>query len=181
MLASSGPVGASLQLKLAPADVRKEGSAFDLPIAIGILVASEQLSTPSLQDFVLLGELSLDGSLRPVRGVLSMATDMDRQGVYGMIVPAENAREAAISDGPVVYGVTSLAEAVEVLEGSDCIPPHVVVVSDLLQADGKSALHFVEVRGQEHAKRALEVAAAGGHNILTLCASIPGKPVAITP
>ncbi len=155
-------------VNLAPADVRKEGSAFDLPIAIGILVASEQLTTPSLKDFVLLGELSLDASLRPVRGVLSMATDMDRQGIYGMIVPAQNAREAAIADGPVVYGVTSLAEAVEVLEGSVRIPPHVVDVSDLLQADGKSTLDFAEVRGQEHAKRALEVAAGGGHNILTL-------------
>ena len=93
---------------------------------------------------------------------------MDRQGIYGMIVPAENAREAAIADGPVVYGVTSLAEAVEVLEGSVRIPPHVVDVSDLLQSGGGSTLDFAEVRGQEHAKRALKVAAAGGHNILVL-------------
>ena len=155
-------------VNLAPADVRKQGSAFDLPIAVGILVASGQLTTPSLRDFILLGELSLDGELRPVHGVLSMASDMDRQGIYGMIVPQQNAREAAMADGPVIYGVNRLAEAVEVLKGSVRIAPHVVQPSDLFKTEDDSGVDLADVRGQEHAKRALEVAAAGGHSILML-------------
>jgi magnesium chelatase family protein len=110
-------------VNLAPADLRKEGSAFDLAIAVGILVASEQIRAATLADFALLGELSLDGNVRPVRGLLPMATGLGEHEVYAIIVAKINAREAAMAGGPLVYPVESLAEAVEVLEGAFAFVP----------------------------------------------------------
>lgn len=161
-------------VSLAPADVRKEGSAFDLAIAIGVLVASEQIRPAALEDFALLGELSLDGSVRPVQGLLSMAMGLSVDEVYAMIVPAPNAQEAAMAQGPVVYPVTHLREAVEILEGGVRIRPCVVDAQQTLAQDaGSDDVDMADVRGQAHAKRALEVAAAGGHN--TILVGPPGS------
>ena len=155
-------------INLAPADRRKEGSAFDLPIALGVLVASKQIKPVRLGDFALLGELSLYGSLRPVHGMLSVADSLHQHGLYGMIVPTQNAREAATADGPLVYGVSTLQEAVEILAGDVRQRPYELNVDDVFREHGCYPIDFAEVRGQDHAKRALEVAAGGGHNLLTL-------------
>ena len=164
-----------ITVNLAPADIRKEGAAFDLPMAVGIVAAFGGLRPADTEGWVLLGELSLDGGLRPIRGAVSMALAVRAAGLRGLILPGANAAEAAMVEGLAVYGVESLNAAVRFLRGEFTLEPTRVDIARLFAEAATHEVDLAEVHGHDHAKRALEIAAAGGHNLLMIGPPGSGK------
>ena len=163
-------------INLAPADIRKEGSAYDLPMAMGVLAASELLPTSQLEHYILMGELSLDGTLQKIRGALPMAINAKEKGFKGLIVPAENAGEAAVIKGINVYGMNHISEVTSLLSGQRTFEPvQVDIEKEFYSNVNNYDTDFSEVKGQVKVKRALEIAAAGGHNVIMVGPPGAGK------
>jgi len=163
-------------VNLAPADIKKEGSAYDLPMAISVLAANEQVECSNLDQMIIMGELSLDGSVRPIRGALPIAIEARKRGFKGFILPRQNAREAAVVNDLDVYGVDSMSEAIAFLSGELEIEPTIVDTRNEFFANiNDYDVDFIDVKGQENVKRAMEIAAAGSHNIIMIGPPGSGK------
>jgi magnesium chelatase family protein len=164
-----------ITINLAPADIKKEGSAYDLPMAVGILAAEGLIQKSLLDDYFLIGELSLDGSVKPVRGALPIAMAAKKENYKGIILPETNASEAAVVREIEVLGVQNLPQVVEFLNGAQAISTTRVNLEDLFSQHSRYDSDFNDVKGQQHVKRALEVAAAGGHNVILVGPPGSGK------